>query len=115
VASVRGIVVRASTADGDAFEVAPAASDEAIGVVFDDGIPDGSYCRVVIGGKAQVLLEDGAAATQGYWVECAAATAGRVTMAANPVPATHWDEIGHCLESQGAGTDVLVWCNLHFN
>jgi hypothetical protein len=114
-ASVKGTLVRASSTANSAFEVAPTSSDEPIGVVLDDGIPDGSYCRVVIAGRAQVLLEDGVAATRGYWIESSATVAGRVTMSIEPVPATHWGEVGHCLEEQASGTDVLAWCILHFN
>ena len=113
-ASVKGTIVRASTTTDDAFEVAPISSDEPIGIVLDNGVPDGSYCRVVTGGKAQVLLEDGVASTHGYWVEMSATVAGRAIVAADPVPATHWSEVGHCLESKVSGTDVLMWCNVHF-
>jgi len=114
-ASVKGTVVIASTTIDDAFDIASAGEVQPIGVVLDDGIADGSYCRVVISGRAQVLLEDAAPATRGYWVEVATATAGRATMLASPNAVTHWAELGHCLESVAGGTDVLAWCNLHFN
>lgn len=114
-ASVRGTVVEPSSTTDDAFQLAPTGSDEPIGVVLDDGVPDGSFCRVVTGGKAQVLLQDGVAATRSYWVSVSDTVAGRAQMTADPVPATHWNEVGHCLENKASGTDVLAWCTLHFN
>lgn len=113
-ASVKGSVVEASNSDANSFILSGVSSDHSIGVVLDDGVPDGDFCRVVVSGKAQVLLKDTEAATVGYWVRTAD-TAGRVAMEASPNALTHWSELGHCLESQTAGTDVLAWCNLHFN
>lgn len=114
-ASVRGSVVEVSSTTDNAFQLAPTSSDEPIGAVLDDGVPDGSFCRVVTGGTAQVLVEDGVAPTRGYWVSVSDTVAGRAQMTAAPVPATHWNEVGHCLESKVSGTDVLAWCMLHFN
>jgi len=113
--SVKGTVVIASTSNDNAFITAPVDADEAIGVVLDDGISDGEYCRIVISGKAQVLLENSEAGVNGYWVQCSDTTAGRAILEPNPVPATHWAELGHCIENISGGIDILAWCVLHFN
>ena len=76
----------------------------------------------MITGRCQVLLEDSTAATAGYWVRTGDTTAGRAD-ATNAAPPgggiveldEHMQEIGHTLESQGAGTSVLAWIILHLN
>lgn len=112
--SIKGTIIEASHTDENAFGVADANSDHPIGVVLDNGVADGEYCRVVVGGKAQVLMKDTEAATVGYWVRTSD-VAGRAIMEISPNPSFHWQEIGHSLENQLAGTNVLVWIDLHFN
>jgi hypothetical protein len=113
--SVKGSVVRASPTTDDAFQLAPAGAVDPIGVVLDIGVPDGAHCRVATSGKAQVLLQNGVAATRAYWIETSSTTAGRASMLAAPSATTHWDELGHCLENKVAGVDVLAWAMIHFN
>lgn len=113
--SVRGSVVRASLTADDSFDLEPAGGDDAIGVVYTDGVAGGQYATVVIGGIADVLLQNGETATRGYWVRVSASVAGRAAMEATPNPMTHWTEIGHCIESKASGTNVLARCVLHFN
>jgi len=117
--SVKGSVVHAGETVANSFEL---QSDEydAIGVVYDDGIADGEECWVVVSGIAEVLLKDSTAATVGYWVK-SADTDGRAEVTTAPsgigaiAASEHFREIGHCLESATAGTDVLVKVVLHFN
>lgn len=120
-ASVRGTVVEASTGTDNAFATAGASDVHPIGVVYEAGVADGSECWLVVAGRCQVLLKDTTAATRGYWVYTSD-TGGRAdaTLANPPVGGAaelqiHMQEIGHCLESQGAGTDVLAYMILHFN
>jgi hypothetical protein len=77
---------------------------------------------VAISGIADVLIEDGTAATRGNWVYTSDAQAGRANATlANPpgggIPEldTHMREIGHCLQTVTAGNDKLARCLLHFN
>jgi hypothetical protein len=115
-ASVKGSVVSASTGTDNAFMLQANRLD-AIGIVYEDGIADGSECRVVIAGIADVLLEDAAGATHGDWMG-AAATDGRAYSAAPPPPgavAAHFYEVGHSLQTVAGGVDVLCRCILHFN
>ena len=118
-ASVKGSVVHCSETTDDAFDL-QADEFDAMGVVYENGIADGSDCLVVVAGIADVLLKDGTAATRGYWAK-ASDTDGRaeVTTAPSGIGALdvgeHFREIGHCIESKGSGSDVLAKCILHFN
>lgn len=120
--SVKGTVVDSSTGTDNAFDIEPADALTAIGVVYDDGIADGSECRVVIYGRCQVLIEDSTASTRGYWVKVSDSANGRAD-ATNAAPPggtigaleDHLSELGHCSESVGSGTDVLVYIMLHLN
>ena len=113
--SVKGTIVIASTTTGNAIDIAPKNSDSPIGVILEDGVPDGSLVKVVISGKAYALLENGESSTRGYWCEVSSTQAGRMSQLANPNTLRHWSELGHSLESKAAGTDVLSLVVLHFN
>lgn len=121
-ASIKGTLVDTSSAADNAVKISGADAADMIGVVYDSGVPDGSLVRVVITGVAQVLIQDGTAATRGYWCKMSATQAGRadITNADPPgggIPEhdEHFKEIGHCFESVGSGTDVLAKIALHFN
>lgn len=121
-ASVKGSLVEASSSVDNAFSLSGADDVDPIGVVYEDGIADGSECWVVIFGRAQILLQDSTAATRGYWVRTSTTTGGRAdaTLTAPPgagIPEhdIHFKEVGHCLESVTAGTDKLCWIMMHFN
>ena len=113
--SVKGTIVIASTTTDNAIDIAPKNSDSPIGVILEDGVPDGSLVKVVISGKAYALLENGESSTRGYWCEVSSTQAGRMSQLANPNTLRHWSELGHSLESKAAGTDVLSLVVLHFN
>ena len=115
-ASVKGTLVEADGAVDGAFDIADADSKECCGVIYEDGIADGDECLIVISGRCQVLLKDATASTRRNWVKTSD-VAGRAD-ATNASPAaapTHFEEIGHCIESKGADTDVLAFIMLHFN
>lgn len=112
--TVRGEVVKAGSAF-NGFIQAPANEDMPIGVVYDDGVAADAPCRIVVAGRAQVLMKDSTATTVGY-VLYVSATAGRADVSATvPSATTHWRELGHCLESAASGTNKLCWAVLHFN
>ena len=113
--SVKGTIVIASTTTDNAIDIAPTNSDSPIGVILEDGVPDGSLVKVVISGKAYALLENGESSTRGYWCQVSSTQAGRMSQLVNPDPTTHWTELGHSLESKTAGTNVLSLVILHFN
>jgi hypothetical protein len=122
--SVRGMIVRASTVVDGAFSIPVVDSNMPIGIVYDSGIPDGQPCRVVVGGIADVLLTDGTASTCGNWVRTGDALGSegtaRADLAGPPgggvnVHEAHMAEIGHSLQTVGAGVGVLCRCLIHFN
>ncbi len=122
VPSVYGEIVETSTTTDFAFQVNVANSAEMMGVVYEAGIADGSICWIVVGGSAQVLLEDATAATHGFWARNSITVAGRadITNASPPgggVAAIdrHFREIGHSIETVVGGTDVLAEIMVHFN
>lgn len=117
-ASVKGTVVTVSDDYDDSFVIQNNEYD-AIGVVYENGIANGSLCLVVISGMADVLLKDGTSITRGDWAICAD-TDGRATDGGDPgagLPAVdkHFKEIGHFTRSASAGTNVLCRAVLHFN
>lgn len=121
VASVKGTVVETSTTTDDAFQIADADGNHQFGVVYDDGIADGSECWVIIYGVADVLLKDATLSAHGNWVFMSD-VAGRVDATlADPTAGgvaqldQHMREVGHCIESKAADTDVLARVCLHFN
>lgn len=120
--SVRGTMVTAGGGVTRGAVPVTAGIPNPIGAVYDAGVPDGALMRVVVAGVAEVLMQDGQAPVVGYWVGTSATVNGRAYV--QPAPpggglpseiAAHNGEIGHCLESKGAGTDVLALCVLHFN
>lgn len=110
-ASVKGSVIAASQSTDNQF-VLQANEFDAFGVVAESGVANGQPCWVWVNGSvAQVLWKDATVATRGRVTLCAD-TDGRAVDIAVP---EHFKEIGHTLESKGAGTNVLVLCQLHFN
>ncbi len=115
VASVKGTIVEAHAGTDNAFRVCDASSIESFGVVYEDGIADGSECLVVIGGRCQVLLKDATLSTRNNWVGVSDVAGRADATGASPAAAPqHFKEIGHCIESKAADTDVLAFIILHF-
>lgn len=118
-ASVKGSVVTTSSAYDKAFSL-QTEEFEAAGIVYDSGVADGSECWVVASGIADVLIKDGVAPVRGSWTKCADVDGrGEPTIPPSGIGALavsdHFREIGHCLESKAAGTNVLAKVLLHFN
>jgi hypothetical protein len=118
-ASIKGTLVQASTAADNSFQLASTTGYAAIGVVYDNDVPAGQPCRIVVSGVADVLLQDGIASTRGNWIHTSTTIAGRADADENvPSPPTadaHFKEVGHCLQSVTAGTDKLCRAIIHFN
>jgi hypothetical protein len=113
--SVKGSVVTAGSSVDFSFVLSSASSINPIGVVYEDGIPDGNYTWVVIFGIAQVLIENGVAINANDWAGVSNSVAGRAYGAISPPAApAHDQEIGHFIESKIAGTDVLASAVLHY-
>lgn len=116
--SVAGNLVKADTANNDAIILSAAADTETIGVFLDDGVSDGSEAWVVVSGIADVALDDNVAAVRGNWMGTGVLAGYAATGASPPAAPTHFEEIGHCIESvaaTGGGTHIKARCVLHFN
>lgn len=114
--SVKGTIVVASTTTNNAVDIAPIGSIMPIGVIYEDKVPNGSPVKVVVYGKAEVLLEDSQSATTGYWCSVSNTVAGRMLQQpSEPTDTNHNREIGHSLQTVDSGTDVLALIQLHFN
>lgn len=120
-ASVKGMIVIGHTTVDDAVAVAPIDSRSALGIVYEDGVADGSPVWVVVSGIAEVLLKDGTATTTGNWV-VVSDTAGRANATAISPPggelidaAYHFGEIGHSIQTVTAGTNKTARMIIHFN
>ena len=89
------------------------ADDEnIIGIVYDAGVADGSEAWVVVGGIGAVLMDAGGSARGDRIISSATAGSADVWNVGGAV-ATHFQEIGHCIETRGgAGLARVV---LHFN
>lgn len=113
-ASVKGTIVTASSTD-NAVIIAPANSVSPIGIIYDNGIANGSSVKVVTYGRAQVLLLDGSSSTAGYWCGVSS-TAGRFyNLPSPPNDSSHSREVGHSLQTVSSGTNKLVYVQIHFN
>ena len=120
--SVAGMLVQLSNVADSSFEASEANDNHPIGVVYNAGIADGSGAWVVISGCCSALLADGTTSTAGNWVQVSVAAAGRVLANTAEPPGggvvgldRHMQEVGHCAETKGSGTDVLALIFLHFN
>lgn len=118
--SVKGTVVSiyTATAIDKAFKLCEVDAADPIGIVYDAGIADGSACRVVIMGAADVLIEAGSTIAHRSWLRSPNATAGRGYLDSTPGGTSttdHFREVGHCLEAKTNTGSTLARCILHFN
>lgn len=75
----------------------------------------GKYCWVADSGISNVLLKNSTACNPSQIV-ITSDTAGRALCSTAPDAAvTHWQEMGHPLDTTAGGTDVLMPVTLHFN
>jgi len=118
--TVRGQLVTTGSAANSVINTS-AGVPNAIGAIWTVGADDGTACYVVISGVADILFADGQAPTVGYWVGSSDAVDGRARAAAS-LPdnsgagvTMHNHEIGHCIQTVAAGTDVVARAVLHFN
>ena len=115
--SAKGTIIEPDLAVDEGFSETTPNSFEAIAVVYENGIVDGSRCLVVVSGVADVLLENGTSSTRRNWVRTGGVP-GRADMTAATPPGAvvqHFQEVGHCLETKISGVNVLAKAILHFN
>ena len=110
--TVAGQLVQTDTTTNDAFATSAANADDTIGIVVDAGIADGSEAWIIISGIADVLMDSGGS-TRGDRIIASTTAGSGLTWNVGGAVATHFQEIGHCIETRvGAG---LARCVLHFN
>jgi hypothetical protein len=116
-ASTKGrLVTPDTTPNNDSVILTGAGDVECIGAFLEGGVANGSWAWICTGGIVEVLLDTNTGTTVGNWVMTGAAGYADGTNAA-PVPATHWQEIGHAVETVaagGPGTNVLARILMHF-
>ena len=123
--SIRGRVLKASEAVDAAVMLCPADDDEALAIMYTEGVEDGGFVFVVTSGIAEVLLEDDTGTTRGNWLRTSITEAGTADGTNADPPGSgigevqqHFKEIGHVTQNVaggGIGTNVLAKCWLHFN
>lgn len=113
--SVKGTVVIASNTIYNGVDIAPANSTMPIGVIYENGISNGQPVKVVICGKAQVLLKNGESSNNGYWCGVSDVPGRMYQQSSVPDTVSHNREIGHSLETKTGGTNVLSLVQIHFN
>jgi len=113
--SVKGTIVIASTTVANGVDIAPISTAMPIGVIYENGVANGSPVKVVVYGKAQILLQNGLASSLGYWCGVSNSVAGRMFQDVTPPVAFHNQEIGHSLQAVSSGTNVLSTVQVHFN
>lgn len=118
--SIKGYLVKPSSTTDDAFTNCAVGDPDIIGIVYDNDIADGSSCRIVVSGIAEVYFLN--AATHGNFARmCASGDAGAANGKAisEAVPTSpfatdkHFQEIGHIIQTTGGAG--LARCVLHFN
>lgn len=119
--SVKGTVVTTSDSADNAFKLIVKDAPTPIGVVYEEGIPSGELCAVVVTGMADVLFV--ASTTKGHMargfltLDGDSYVPGWAMSEAHPAPPfdeeKHSYEIGHLSTARvGAGLSRVV---LHFN
>ena len=120
-ATTKGYLVTASSGTDNAFGYSATDEPDIIGIVYDAGIADGSECRIVIAGIADIYVGADGASREDFVRNNATGdtttTSGVATAEAAPSSPfstdKHFQEVGHTLAGRaGAG---LVRCMVHFN
>ena len=109
--TVAGQVVIADPDVDDAFNTAGNDSENAIGIVLEAGVSDGSEAWIVVSGIADVYI--GEDADRGDRIIAGAVGGEGDVWNVGGAIATHFREVGHCIENTGGAG--LARCVLHFN
>ena len=110
--TVAGQLVKVDTTTNDAFNTQDANGDNTVGIVLDAGVANNLEAWIIISGIADVLIDAGGSARGDRLISSATAGSADVWNVGGAV-ATHFLEIGHCIETRGGAG--LARCILHFN
>jgi hypothetical protein len=119
--TVKGTVLQNHDGYNNSFTFADESSRNATSVVYENNVPNGGECWVIVSGCCEVLLKNSTVATAGYWAKISNVS-GRADIT-TAIPAgggipeidDHFREIGHCLVDVASGTNKLALIFLHFN
>ncbi len=111
-ATTKGALVEVNAGFNNAFQNAGSASIAVIGITLDSGVANGEEAWIVVSGIAEVLA-DSSGFTRGDRLIASGTNAGAAEASNAPAVAVHFQEIGHALETAGAG--VLGKVVPHFN
>lgn len=109
-ASIRGLMVQASTGTDNAVARTTAASDHPIGAMETSGTTVGASLWIVHAGRAAVLADAGGFALQDRMIT--SATPGAVDVNNTPAAAVHFREVGHAIST--AAANGVGYVQMHF-
>lgn len=114
--SVKGTLLAASDAAFNGAGIAASNAVDVIGAMYESGVAAGDDCWVVVGGAAEVKLENDVASTRGHWVGSSSTSGRALTKSAPSSQAEHFQEVGHCVQTV-AGDPAGALCRIimHFN
>jgi len=112
--SVKGSIVESHDSIDDSVKLSAVNSVNPIGVVYSDGIPDGSKMLVIIAGIADVLLKNTISVEPNDWCGCSDVAGRAYAQISPPAAAEHDREVGHFVENKTGGTNVLAKAIIHF-
>lgn len=112
--SVKGTIVVISKTVSNAVDIAPANSNFAIGVIYENGIQNGLPVKVVVYGKAQVLLKDSESSGNGFLCLVSDVPGRMYTLDTESQEIDFNKRIGHSLEVKFGANNVLSLVQLKF-
>ena len=110
-ASVAGQVVECHASIDDAFDTESTSGTDAIGVVYNAGVANGSDVWIITGGRAQILA-DANGFTNNERLGTSDTVAGAVEdIGGSPITALHFTEVAHACGD--AASNSLGWAIIH--
>lgn len=110
---LKGRVVKVDTGIDNGVVLTAVSDPDPVGIVYVD-ILTGQWGWIVVGGYAEVYVDNAGATPREAWIGVSTTTVGQCTSSGVPATATdHFRECGHTVKSRaGPG---LVMSIIHFN
>lgn len=113
--SVKGTIVIASISVSNGVDISPANCINSIGVIYESGVSNGSLIKVIVYGKAQVLLKKGESTNKGYWCGVSDEDGRMFSLVPQSVGKQNAKKIGYSLETKRKGNNVLALVQLNIS
>ena len=115
--SIRGMVVTSSSRREFAVSIAETDADNAVGVIYDEGVPPEKEMRIVTGGNGDVLLERDHSTKCNWSMRVSSRDEGRIVTqeTIGDDIRLHFVGCGHTNQAADGGENVLVRAFVHFN